>query len=475
MWSAKSTRMYYLPLAQGIRSAAIVLMHSYQSPQHEQALADKARHMGFEHVSVSHELVPIIKLINRGDTTVLDAYLAPGLNHYVQELMNELPGVDILFMQSNGGLTYAEQFHAKDAVLSGPAGGVIGAVQTCSNVGCSQLIAFDMGGTSTDVAHSSGTLERRLENEIAGTHLYAPMLDIHTVAAGGGSILSFQDNRYQVGPESAGALPGPACYGLGGPLTVTDANLFLGKLLPQYFPRVFGQSGDQCIDPKVVEQQFTALCDKLRPSNSDAKTPLQIAEEFIDVAVETMANAVKKISIERGHNVSNYTLCCYGGAGGQHACLVADKLKIKSILIHPDAGLLSAWGMGLAALRTLKEETVERPLSADLEPFLAQRAESLSRHAINDLQDRGSDAESPIQCRTRLHLRYQGSNTALAVPMDSIDAMRRAFSETHEQRFGHRPPDRELIVSLIEVEVSCESELPDLKRPTPKPKSARKT
>jgi 5-oxoprolinase (ATP-hydrolysing) len=456
-------------LSKGIRSAAIVLMHGYKNPVHEIALAKLARALGFEQLSVSHELVPVIRFINRGDTTVLNAYLSPALHRYTEQLRLQLPGVALYFMQSNGGLASAHRFHGKDALLSGPAGGVIAALQTCKDVGHREFIAFDMGGTSTDVAHSTGTLERRMESTIAGTHLYAPMLDIHTVAAGGGSILSFKDNQYQVGPESAGALPGPACYGLGGPLTITDANLFLGKLLPEHFPKLFGKSGVEALDSLLTQTRFEQLAAQVNQSCGQSKSPAKIAEEFIDIAVEKMANAVKKISIERGHNVSNYALCSYGGAGGQHACLVADKLGIKSILIHPDAGLLSAWGMGLAARRVVREESIEQPLDESLEPLLTQVAARLSAEAKSELDLTLKEPAAQLKRSVLLHLRYLGNNTELAVSLDSIDAMQAAFTKLHEQRFGHRPPTRPLIVALVQVELSYESDIPHMQRPAPPP------
>jgi 5-oxoprolinase (ATP-hydrolysing) len=341
---------------QGYRSVAVALMHSYRFSDHEKQIGDMARQTGFNQVSLSHEASPLIKLVSRGDTAVVDAYLSPILRRYVSQVADALDAGNggcerLMFMRSNGGLTDASLFEGRDAILSGPAGGVVGMVSTATEHGFDKLIGFDMGGTSTDVCHYAGDFERSFETEVAGVRMRAPMMSIHTVAAGGGSILSFRDGRMQVGPESAGANPGPAAYRRGGPLTVTDCNVLLGKLQPDLFPPVFGPNADQPLDVDVVREKFEAMAVEI----GNGLSVEEIAEGFLRIAVENMANAIKKISVQRGYDVTKYTMNCFGGAGGQHACLVADALGMQSVFIHPFAGVLSAFGMGLADVRAMRE------------------------------------------------------------------------------------------------------------------------
>ncbi|MFZ0842155.1 MAG: hydantoinase/oxoprolinase family protein, partial [Xanthobacteraceae bacterium] len=342
----------------GLTAVAIVFMHAYRFPAHEQQVAALVRELGFAQVSVSHEVSPLIKLVGRGDTTVVDAYLSPILRRYVARVSGELASgnqaVRLMFMMSSGGLTAADLFQGKDAILSGPAGGVVGMAETGRAAGFEHLIGFDMGGTSTDVSHFDGEYERAFETEVAGVRMRAPMMLIHTVAAGGGSILHFDGARFRVGPDSAGANPGPACYRRGGPLAVTDANIMLGKLLPEFFPTIFGPQQNLPLDAESVRQQFTTLAQKI----ADGRTAEQVADGFIHIAVENMANAIKKISVQRGYDVTRYALNCFGGAGGQHACLVADALGMTKVLIHPFSSLLSAYGMGLANVRATREQAL---------------------------------------------------------------------------------------------------------------------
>ncbi|NNE85073.1 MAG: 5-oxoprolinase, partial [Alphaproteobacteria bacterium] len=347
----------------GIRAVAIAFMHAYRFPEHERACAELAREIGFTQVSVSHAVSPLIKLVGRGDTTIVDAYLSPILRRYVDQVADELGGVKLMFMQSNGGLTDAHRFQGKDAILSGPAGGVVGAVEVSAAAGFEAIIGFDMGGTSTDVTHYDGEYERAFETLVAGVRMRAPMMQIHTVAAGGGSICQFDGARYRVGPESAGADPGPASYGKAGPLTVTDCNVMLGKLQADYFPAMFGPNQDQPLDAAAVSEMFATLTADIHAATGDTRTPVEVAEGFLKIAVENMANAIKKISVQRGYDVTEYTLCCFGGAAGQHACLVADALGMTRVLAHPLAGVLSAYGMGLADVRALREQSVEAGLT----------------------------------------------------------------------------------------------------------------
>src|SRR5256714_258071 len=349
----------------GIRACGIVLLHGYRYPAHEARLAELARDIGFIQVSVSHEVSPLMKLVSRGDTTVVDAYLSPILRRYVAQVEADLPGVSLQFMQSSGGLTDAHRFQGKDAILSGPAGGIVGAVEVSRLAGFDKIIGFDMGGTSTDVTHYAGEYERAFVTEVAGVRLRAPMMRIHTVAAGGGSICWFDGARYRVGPESAGANPGPAAYRRGGPLTVTDCNVIVGKLDPALFPKVFGPDGNAPLDDAIVRAKFNLLVTDIAESAGVVRTPEQVADGFLSIAVENMANAIKHISVQRGYDVTEYTLCCFGGAAGQHACLVADALGMQRVLLHPFAGVLSAYGMGLADVRALRQQAVEARLTRE--------------------------------------------------------------------------------------------------------------
>jgi 5-oxoprolinase (ATP-hydrolysing) len=437
----------------GIRAVAIVFMHGYRFPQHEQAFAQLARATGFTQVSVSHEVSPLVKLVGRGDTTVVDAYLSPVLRKYVDQVGGELgEGVRLLLMQSNGGLVEARRFHGKDAILSGPAGGIVGMVRTATEAGAEKVIGFDMGGTSTDVSHYAGELERTFETLVAGVRIRAPMMHIHTVAAGGGSICRFDGIRLRVGPQSAGAIPGPACYRRGGPLTVTDCNVMLGRLQAEYFPRVFGPRGDAPIDVAPVEYQFGVLAAEVARATGMRRSCHELAQGFLRIAVENMANAIKQISIQRGHDVTAYTLACFGGAGGQHACLVADALGMRRILIHRLAGVLSAYGMGVADLRVLKQKAVEAPLDDALRPDLQRILADLEREGVAAMTVQGIPASNVTVLR-RLHLKCEGTDLALVVPFAETGAAAEAFAAAHRARFGFDVRDRALIVEAASVEV----------------------
>ncbi len=434
----------------GIRSCAIVLMHGYRYSAHEKEIATIAHTIGFSQVSVSHEVTPLMKLVSRGDTTVVDAYLSPILRRYVDQVASQLGGVALQFMQSNGGLVDAQLFQGKDSILSGPAGGIVGAVQTSATAGFSKIIGFDMGGTSTDVAHYNGQYERTFETEVAGVRLRTPMMAIHTVAAGGGSILQYDGARYRVGPQSAGANPGPASYSKGGPLTVTDANVMVGKLQPEFFPKVFGIDGNLPLDAAVVRQKFEQLVTEIGGNS----TPEKVAAGFLAIAVEKMANAIKKISLQRGYDVSDYTLCCFGGAGGQHACLIAESLGMQRVFIHPFAGVLSAYGMGLADVRVLKEKAVEAKLDDDLLPELKQILEKLVKEAKADLSTEiEQKIQQEIQVFHRVHLRYEGTDTALVVDFADVGEMRQQFEQAHQQQYGFIASEKGLIVEAVSVEV----------------------
>ena len=402
--------------ADGIRAVAIVFVHGYRFPRHERAFAQLAREIGFTQVSVSHEVSPLIKLVGRGDTTVVDAYLSPVLHKYVDQVGGELgEGARLLFMQSNGGLVEAHRFHGKDAILSGPAGGIVGMVRTATDAGAERVIGFDMGGTSTDVSHYAGELERTFETLVAGVRIRAPMMHIHTVAAGGGSICRFDGIRLRVGPQSAGAIPGPACYRRGGPLTVTDCNVMLGRLQAEFFPHVFGPDADAAIDGAAVEAQFAAMAEEVARATGVRRSPHELAQGFLRIAVENMANAIKQISIQRGHDVTAYTLACFGGAAGQHACLVADALSMRRILIHRLAGVLSAYGMGLADLRVLRQKAVETPLTESLRPELQRILADLERAGMAEMTAQGVAAGNTTVLR-HLHLKYEGTDLALVIP-----------------------------------------------------------
>jgi len=435
----------------GIRSAAIVLMHGYRFPAHERALAEVAAEVGFTQVSISHQVSPLMKLVGRGDTTVVDAYLSPILRRYVESVAESLGGARLMFMQSSGGLTDARLFQGKDSILSGPAGGLVGAVKTSAMAGFHRIIGFDMGGTSTDVTHFDGEYERATETLVAGVRMRAPMLRIHTVAAGGGSLLSFDGGRYRVGPASAGADPGPASYRRGGPLTITDCNVMLGKLQPASFPRVFGPAADEALDAELVERLFCELAQRIRDETGDARTPVEVAQGFLEIAVENMANAIKKISIQRGYDVTEYTLCCFGGAGGQHACCVADALGMTKIFIHPYAGVLSAYGMGLADLRVIREAAIEEILEEDLLPRMRSVTAALSGEAGRELARQGVPAER-TEVRPRAHVKYEGTDTALAVDLGEVAEIRRGFEESHRKRYGFVVPDKALVVESLSVE-----------------------
>jgi 5-oxoprolinase (ATP-hydrolysing) len=435
----------------GLRSVAIVFMHGYRFTAHEEAVARIAREIGYRQVSTSHAASPLMKLVARGDTTVVDAYLSPILRRYVDQVAAELPGVNLQFMQSNGGLTDAHAFQGKDSILSGPAGGIVGMVRASRLAGFDKVIGFDMGGTSTDVSHYAGEFERVFETQVAGVRMRAPMMSIHTVAAGGGSILHFDGSRLRVGPDSAGADPGPACYRRGGPLTVTDCNVMLGKIVPEEFPHVFGADGRQPLDADTVRERFAALAAGIARAGAGAATPEGVAAGFIEIAVGNMANAIKQISVQRGHDVTGYTLTSFGGAGGQHACLVADALGMKRVFIHSLAGVLSAYGMGLADQAVLRERAVEARLSAEALPALRAALDALAGAARGELRRQGVDDARIVVVR-RAHLRYEGTDSALIVPFDDEAGMREQFARAYRQRFSFLMPERALIVEAVSVE-----------------------
>ena len=440
----------------GIRACAIAFLHGYRYPQHEQQVAAIARKVGFAQVSVSHEVSPLMKLISRGDTTVVDAYLSPILRRYVDQVGAELNQVGELptkleFMKSDGGLTDAQWFQGKDSILSGPAGGIVGAVKTSTAAGFDKIIGFDMGGTSTDVSHFNGEYERTFETEVAGVRLRAPMMSIHTVAAGGGSILTFDGSRYRVGPQSAGAHPGPACYRNGGSLTVTDCNVRLGKIQPEFFPSVFGSEGNLPLDRAIVQQKFATLSAEIYATTGNCRTDEQVAAGFLTIAIDKMANAIKKISVQRGYNVTQYTLCCFGGAGGQHACLIAEALGMSQIFIHPFAGVLSAYGIGLADLRTLKEKAVEIRLTAEMIPILDQMLETLTADGRADIAAQGVK-DDRIQVLLKARLRYEGTDSALSIDFSDSETMRLQFEQFYQQRYGFAMPNKALIVEAVSVE-----------------------
>ena len=440
--------------ADGFRAAAIVFMHGYRYPEHEARAGEIAREIGFTQVSVSHETSPLMRLVSRGDTTVVDAYLSPVLHRYVDEVAAELSGVRLLFMQSNGGLAGAAGFRGKDSILSGPAGGIVGMARTAAQAGFDRVIGFDMGGTSTDVSHYAGEFERQYETEVAGVRMRAPMLSIHTVAAGGGSILHFDGGRYRAGPGSAGAEPGPACYGHGGPLTITDANVLLGRIQPAHFPAVFGASGHEPLDPGVTRRLFTGLAAAITAETGDARGPEQVAAGFLEIAVQNMANAIKKISVQRGYDVTRYVLSTFGGAGGQHACAVADALGMTTALIHPLAGVLAAYGIGLADVIAMREQAVEAPLDDGLAARLPGSVlAELEESARAELTGQGADPAT-VSVTRRAHLRYDGTDTPLPVPWGSTAEMIAAFESGYRQRFSFLMPDKPLIVEAVSVEAA---------------------
>jgi len=463
--------------AQGLRACAIVLLHGYRYPAHEQQLAALAQEVGFTQVSISHQVSPLIKLVGRGDTTVVDAYLSPVLRRYVDRVATALAGEDggedsgprLRFMQSSGGLTDAALFQGKDSILSGPAGGVVGAVETSRADGFERIIGFDMGGTSTDVSHYRGEYERTVNAEVAGVRLRAPMMAIHTVAAGGGSILHFDGSRYRVGPASAGADPGPACYRRGGPLTVTDANVMVGNVQPDFFPAVFGPAGDQPLDQDVVQQQFEVLAADIHRHTGDRRSPEAVAAGFLTIAVEVMANAIKTISVQLGYDLSTYGLCCFGGAGGQHACAIATALGMPQVIIHPYAGVLSAFGMGLADVRATHQQSVEQPLTAETWPEIAPLLQDLAAAGRADLAQQGFMATGDpltsgdrVQVRPQLRLKYAGSDVPLTVDWADLATMTAQFTDQHHQRYGFVQPHTGLIVDAATVEVVGRTPAPEL-------------
>ena len=501
----------------GIRAVAIVFMHAYRYPEHERQVAALAREMGFPQVSVSHEVSPVIKLVSRGDTTVVDAYLSPIIRRYVESVWAELQdgavdrshrsgrsgkeAIPLMFMMSSGGLTAAELFQGKDAILSGPAGGVVGMAETGREAGFSRLIGFDMGGTSTDVSHFDGEYERTFETEVAGVRMRAPMMLIHTVAAGGGSVLNYDGARFRVGPESAGANPGPRCYRRGGPLALTDANVMVGKLIPDFFPRIFGPTHDQPLDAEAVREGFAALAREV----GDGRSAEEVADGFIKIAVENMANAIKKISVQRGYDVTRYTLNCFGGASGQHACLVADALGMTRVLIHPFSSLLSAYGMGLADIRATRQQAIEEPLGKAVLATITEVGGRLAEDARNEFIGQGVGASQTV-VHVRAHIRYAGTDTPLVVPAFTLEptpqnegppqggqgemesalqaeartapdlvAMKSAFETAHKARFGFIDETKELVVEAVSVEAVgggarfTEPVLPLSDRPLPEP------
>ena len=442
--------------SKGIRSAAIVLMHAYRYPEHELQLRTIAEEIGFTQISLSHEASPLMKLISSGETTVVDAYLSPVLRRYIDMIAATLEAgggnTKLMFMQSNGGLVEATRFRGKDCILSGPAGGIVGAVETSMMAGFRKVVTFDMGGTSTDVAHYSGEYERSFETEIAGVHLRSPMLYIHTVAAGGGSILHFDSGRFTVGPDSAGSDPGPACYRKGGPLTITDCNLMLGKIDPKHFPHVFGHSADLSLDVDIVKEKFSALAEEVSACTGEKHSPEQVAEGFLKIAVENMANAIKKISIQRGYDTKDYVLCCFGGAGAQHACGVADALNIKKILIHPLAGVLSAYGMGLADQRIMKEHAVEKKLGKELVPEMMDIVSELERSGREEIRMQGVSDED-ISTLHKVHVKYRDAGTSIVIDLGNDEEIRDAFEIEHKSRFGFIMENKELVIEAVSTEI----------------------
>ena len=447
----------------GLRSVAIVFMHGWRFTAHEQAAARLAREVGFTQISTSHGTSPMMKLVSRGDTTVVDAYLSPILRRYVEQVAAEMPGVPLFFMQSSGGLTDAHRFQGKDAILSGPAGGIVGMARTAELAfsedaselgGAVRVIGFDMGGTSTDVSHYAGAFEREFETQVAGVRMRAPMMSIHTVAAGGGSILQFDGARFRVGPESAGANPGPASYRRGGPLAVTDANVMVGKIQPAHFPQVFGHAANEALDAAVVAERFAAL------AAQTGRAPEDVAHGFIQIAVQQMAGAIKKISVARGYDVTRYTLQCFGGAGGQHACLVADALGMERVFVHPLAGVLSAYGMGLADQNVIREQAVERPLTPAALPEVAAALEALAQAAQAELAQQQAAAGVGVRVHRRVHVRYEGSDAALVVPFGDLPTIVQGFEAAYRQRFAFLMQGKGLVVEAVSVEAVVAGDAP---------------
>ena len=436
----------------GIDCCAIVLMHGYRYTHHELQVAEIAEEIGFTQISISHQVSPLMKLVSRGDTTVVDAYLTPILRRYIDRITDQLPDTQLMFMKSDGGLVSAEDFQGKDSILSGPAGGIVGAVQTSKRAGFKRIVTFDMGGTSTDVAHYAGEYERELDSEIAGARMRVPVLAIHTIAAGGGSILAFDGASYRVGPESGGSNPGPACYRRGGALTITDANVMLGKIQPQYFPAVFSQDANQPLDREIVLQKFTELTATINTATSNNLTLEQVASGFMAIAVANMANAIKKISLQRGYDVTRYVLCCFGGAGAQVACLVADNLGMSKILIHPYAGVLSAYGIGLADIRTTKVESVEMTLKPEIMPQL----EALFASLID------IDITPDTAVIKKVNLKYTGTDSTLTINFNSnLAAMEQDFATEHQTRYGFIQLGKELVIESVSVELVQAMDTPE--------------
>ncbi|MGI4849074.1 MAG: hydantoinase B/oxoprolinase family protein [Janthinobacterium lividum] len=438
--------------AQGYRSLAIVLMHGYRYSDHEARVEKLAREAGFTQISVSHKVSPMMKLVSRGDTTVVDAYLSPILRRYVEQVAGQMDAdVRLLFMQSSGGLTDAHRFQGKDSILSGPAGGIVGMVRTARTAGFDRIIGFDMGGTSTDVSHYAGEFEREFETQVAGVRMRAPMMSIHTVAAGGGSVLHFDGARLRVGPDSAGANPGPASYRRGGQLAVTDCNVMLGKIQPAWFPQVFGPRADQPLDRDAVVEKFTALAERIFRETGKRSSLEELAEGFIDIAVGNMANAIKFISVQRGHDVTEYTLATFGGAGGQHACLVADALGMSRVFAHPLAGVLSAYGMGLADQTAMREQSMEVRLADEVMLTLEARLQTLASDATADLLAQGVHPAC-IHVLQRVHLRYEGTDSAIVVDLGTVQDMTASFEAAYRKRYSFLMPGRALIAEAISVE-----------------------
>ncbi len=466
---------------EGLRACAIAFIHGYRYPEHERKVAAIARKIGFTQISVSHQVSPLVKWVSRGDTTVVDAYLSPILRRYVDRIEQALASEEfddkrqqpqLLFMQSNGGLTPAKYFQGKDSILSGPAGGIVGAVQTSHRAGFDKIITFDMGGTSTDVAHfkwdassedaGSPNYERAYETEVAGVRLRSPMMAIHTVAAGGGSILTFEGTRYQVGPESAGAYPGPACYRNGGPLTVTDCNVMVGKIQPQFFPQIFGEDGQQAIDRDLVQVKFLQLAEEISKATGDNRTPEQVAEGFLSIAIDNMASAIKKISVQKGYDIEDYALCCFGAAGGQHACRLAESLGMETVFVHPYAGVLSAYGMGLADRRVLKEQSVERDLTAETISELSAQIDVLSAAAAAELRAQGDGDIDTLSVLQQVHLRYAGTDSSLAVNFGSLGEIQQQFEARYQQQYGITLPEKGLVVATIAAEAIGKMAIDDM-------------
>jgi len=445
----------------GLRSVAIVFMHGYRFTQHEATAARLAREVGFTQVSASHTTSPLMKLVSRGDTTVVDAYLSPILRRYVEQVAGEMPGVKLFFMQSSGGLADAHAFQGKDAILSGPAGGIVGMVRTAQLAEFGNVIGFDMGGTSTDVSHYAGEFERAFETQVAGVRMRAPMMSIHTVAAGGGSILGFDGARLRAGPHSAGANPGPASYRRGGQLAVTDANVLLGKIQPKWFPKVFGKAADEALDRDAVVIAFDRMAADVAKSTGRERSPEELAEGFLDIAVASMANAIKKISVARGYDVTRYTLQCFGGAGGQHACLVADALGMSTVFVHPLAGVLSAYGMGLADQGVMREAAVEQPLADAALPAIRARLDALADEAVGEIRRQGAGS-GEIRVMRRAHVRYAGTDSALVVDFGdgSVATLEAGFEAAYRRRYAFLMEGRGLVVEAVSVEAIAAGDAP---------------